>query len=122
MRHPDISPEFASCLYYFMTSLEQTRGGRNASYKQMNMVSTFKNLNYKKFGDWLSTNLHVLVAIFTDLERLHNNHFHPLIVDWYSIAGQMPQVHRYFDYTPSMDKVMPNGQSGQGPPWRFGRT
>ena len=122
MRHPDISPEFASCLYYFMTSLEQTRGGRNASYKQMNTVSTFKNLNYKRFGEWLSTNLHMLTTLFTELEKIHNNHFHPLIVDWYSIAGQMPQVHRYFDYTPNIDKGVTNTQSIQGPPWRFGRT
>jgi len=122
MRHPVIAPEFASCLYYYMTNLEQTRGSRNASYKQMNMISTAKNLNYKKFGDWLSANMPLLQSIFSDLKKPHNSHFHPLILDWYSIAGQMPQVHKVFEFTPSLDKSMTSSQPGQGPPWRFGRA
>lgn len=38
MRHEDFASDFATCLHHYATNLEQSRGGRNASYKQMTQV------------------------------------------------------------------------------------
>ena len=34
-RHDDFASDFATCLHHYATNLGQSRGGRNASYKQM---------------------------------------------------------------------------------------
>lgn len=125
MRHPDIAPEFASCLHYFMTSIEQTRGGRNASYKQMSAINSSKALSYNRLGNMLSAHGVVLAEVFRSLGNEHDFRFNPLIVDWYGILGQMPQVHRYFEDTSSGPssrsiKKMKRSAQGQVPPWRFG--
>ena len=127
MRHPEIAPEFASCLHYFMTNLEQTRGGRNANYKQMNMTNMSKAMSYNRLGNFLSSKGALLMRLLNETANLHDFHFHWLIVDWYSIAGQMPHLHRRFQDSPGALALLGRGgnrhggQPGQAPPWRVGR-
>jgi hypothetical protein len=143
MRHPAIAPEFASCLHYSMTNIEQvcvffvipvasntdlrwqntqTRGGRNASYKQMNMVSMAKVQSYNKFGNWLQDNEITIAGILRDVQTIHGFHFHPLIIDWYKIAGQMPHVHKSFEgYINKNSKWQQEKGSKAVPPWKLGR-
>lgn len=97
MRHPDIAPEFATCLHYYTTNLEQTRGGRNASYKQMSVIAASRASSYARLGNMLAEKGHVLNETFRRLASEHAFYLDSLIVDWYSVLGQMPYVHRSFD-------------------------
>jgi hypothetical protein len=128
MRHQDVAPEFASCLHYFMTNLEQSRGGRNASYKQMSAVNSSKAWSYNRLGNLLGEHGAALARIFRGLADEGRARFDPFIIDWYAILGQMPQVHRYFN--DSQTSAGPGGGAaggrraagqGQVPPWRVGR-
>lgn len=123
MRHPELAPEFASCLHYYGTNLELTRGGRNASYKQMSVVATHRATSYAKFGNFLSDKAHLLREISTPLSSEHGFYLHPLIVDWYGVLGQMPYVHRYFEEPVDSWRGARAGSSdGNAPPWLDGRT
>jgi CheY-like chemotaxis protein len=44
--------------------LEQARGGRNASYKQMSTVAAYRAASHKRFGDLLGTKMNELVIGF----------------------------------------------------------
>lgn len=127
MRHPSIAPEFASCLHYFMTNLEQSRGGRNASYKQMSAVNSSKAWSYQRLGNLLGEHGAALAAIFRSLSDEGRTRFDPYVIDWYAILGQMPQVHRYFDDAQTSSGPRPGATAarraaqGQVPPWRVGR-
>lgn len=126
MRHPETSCEFASCLHYYNTNLEQTRGGRNASYKQMTMTSNARIASYKRMGDLLGDKLPALNKFFTTLHDYGTFHFDPLLTDWHLILGQMPQIHRHFSTSDSFAaQVQRNTRNpaaaGHVPPWRFGR-
>ena len=128
MRLPDIAPDFASCLHFYGTSLEQARGGRNASYKQMSVVSTYRALSHKRFGDLLANKATLLRSVFRDLARdMHERHFSFCVIDWHTILGQMPQVHRLFQNAPVIQGLIrttrraPN-EAAHVPPWRTMRT
>ena len=127
MRHPEIAPEFASCLHYYSTDLEQTRGGRNASYKQMSVITASKASSYTRLGNMLAEKGHVLREAFSSLSSEHGFYLHPYIVDWYSVLGQMPYVHRYFeepvDTWGGVGNTRNNGNNsaGNAPPWKIGR-
>lgn len=122
MRNPDTALQFATCLHYYMTAVEQTRGGRNASYKQMNMVTTSKVMSYSRFGEHLQSIRRRLSEAFLRLRiSNHNRVFDPLIVDWYAIAGQLPHLHRRFDDSAMASKIRGSVRPGMAPPWRLGR-
>lgn len=125
MRHPETSAEFATCLHFYSTGLEQTRGGRNASYKQMSMTTHARTSSYRRMGDLLGDKMPELTRFFQSLENLHERHFHPFTTDWHYILGQMPQIHRHFDANDSFRRQAsrrPNpNAAGHVPPWRFGR-
>ena len=124
MRHESTAAEFASCLHYYGTSLEQARGGRNASYKQMSTVAAYRAASHKRFGDLLAAKMPQLQAVFREMgESLHNQLFHPLVVDWHAILGQMPQTHRLFQNTSLVKGLLraaPRNQADAAhvPPWR----
>ena len=127
MRHPETATEFASCLNFFSTGLEQSRAGRNASYKQMASTSAARAASYKRMGDLLGRKLFELRPIFQGLEDPHDRVFHHLIVDWHSILGQMPQVHRSFFNTSSLGNAVKRARrdadaAAHLPPWRVGRA
>jgi len=126
MRHPDTAAEFASCLHFYGSSLEQARGGRNASYKQMTSVSSYLAVGNKRLGDLLGSKMAQLAQLFLDLADPHRRRFHPYVVDWHTILGQMPQIHRYFRNTAVVQGLFRRAQQNGGaaahvPPWRRGR-
>ena len=127
MRHPETAAEFASSLHYYGTSLEQARGGRNASYKQMTAVNTYRAISHKRLGDLLGAKMGELTAVFQALADPHDRAFHPLIVDWHAILGQMPQVHRYFKNSAALQGLIKRARrngtdAAHVPPWRAGRA
>lgn len=127
MRHPETATDFAVCLYSFINSLEQSRGGRNASYKAMSVTSAARVASYKRFGDLLNEKMGVLRTFFSDvLADAHAKWFHPYLVDWHAILGQMPQVHRYFSNAGAGLFPAKRGRNPAArdhvPPWKFGKT
>jgi hypothetical protein len=123
MRHPELSQYFAVCLQSYMTSLDQARPGRNASYKVMNSATVARFQSFKQFVKELesrSTELNALYSLFAALEQFH---FHPYLVDWYEIAGQLPEAHRYFvrPQDNMLLKRMRNAQGEMRAPWLFRR-
>ena len=127
MRHPDTAAEFASSLHYYGSSLEQARGGRNASYKQMSTVTAYRAASHKRLGDLLGRKMPELAQLFLDLANPHNRRFHPLIIDWHAILGQLPQVHKYFKNSAAIQGLIQrarrNGNdAAHVPPWRAGRA
>jgi hypothetical protein len=127
MRYTETAAEFASCLHYFSTGLEQSRGGRNASYKQMATTSTARAASYKRMGDLLGRKLPDLLPLFREFSDPHSRLFHPLLVDWHAILGQMPQVHRFFANTSNINSIVKRARRSADaaahlPPWRVGRA
>lgn len=126
MRHPDTATEFAICLHSYSSALEQTRGGRNASYKAMSLNSAAKVASYKRLGDLLGERVHTLGQFFSSLADQHERLFHPYVVDWYAILGQMPQVHRFFDGGDALLHRPKRSRSRAArdhiPPWKFGKS
>lgn len=129
MRFEPTAAEFATCLHYYSTSLEQARGGRNASYKQMSTVSTNRAITHKRFGDLLAKKMIDLRAVFYDIAfDDQNRYFHPLVVDWHTILGQMPETHRFFKNDSLVQGLLRqaprrNGADGAHvPPWRTMRN
>lgn len=126
MRHPDTATEFARCLHSYSSGLEQARGGRNASYKQMSVTSAARAASYKRMGDLLGQRMTNIGAFLVKiLGDPHERRFHPYIVDWHAILGQMPQVHKFFDgssnaYRPKRSQNP--GANDHVPPWKFGKS
>ena len=124
MRHEEFSADFATCLHFYTTSLEQGRAGRNASYKQMSQISTARAMSYTRMGNVLSDKMSVLTQFFRGLQSdPFECLFHPLMIDWHAIMGQIPQVHKYFDDDAAQQGGAPRVQPGGGqiPPWRMTR-
>ena len=123
MRHPELAQYFAVCLQFHMTSLDQTRPGRNASYKVMNTATIARFQSFKRFSSELERRNGELQGFYRTINSIRNFHFHEWTVDWYAIAGQMPEVHRYFERPQDniLIKRMRNAQGEVQPPWLFGR-
>lgn len=129
MRFEPTAAEFATCLHFYGTSLEQARGGRNASYKQMSTVSTYRAISNKRFGDLLAAQMLQLQNVFLRLsENLHHQLFDVLIVDWHAVLGQMPQTHRFFQNDSLVKGLLRQAARRTGadaahvPPWRTMRN
>ena len=68
-----------------------------------------------------------LTQLFLGLADQHERWFHPQIVDWHAILGQLPQVHRYFKNSAAVQglirRARRNGaDAAHVPPWRAGRA
>lgn len=129
MRYEPVAAEFATCLHFYSTSLEQARGGRNASYKQMSTVSTYRAMSHKRFGDLLAAKMVELRALFTIvMGSPHYRQFDETIVDWHAILGQMPQMHRFFKNDSLVQGLLKTAARRNGadathvPPWRTMRN
>lgn len=121
MRYDATCVEFASCLQYFVATIDQSRGTRNSSYKQMNTVTLARNQEMRSFGATLSRALTGLRAVFEairdDPEQLY---FSEYTVDWYDILGQIPDAHPAFDDVAAFG-LNPWGEAPERPgdaPWR----
>jgi hypothetical protein len=125
MRHPEISGEFASALQHFSNSLEQTRGRRNANYKQISMMNAARVNSYNRLGTLLDQKGPMLTALLKTLCTEPASRLNHLTVDWYAILGQIPPIHKYFEDTTPYHGISAarhaNAAQGQVPPWRFGK-
>ena len=124
MRHPETATEFARCLHNYSAGLEQARGGRNASYKQMSATSAARASSYKRMGDLIGEKMGTLRNFLNTLADPHERRFNAYIVDWYTILGQMPQVHKFFDGSAGMyrpKRALNARADDHVPPWKFGK-
>jgi hypothetical protein len=119
-RKNEYSGEFANCLYHYMTSLEQMRGNRNASYRAMQTervayitaMKKMANLLRERFND-IQTDLR-LVDATTIL-------FDYRFIDWHYISAQLPAHHRDFSGYAQNFTLFRTRQGGRGrgfPPWQ----
>jgi len=122
MRHEQFAAPFASALYYQITTLDHTRGGRNANITQMRNSAMARQAEYGRLDRQIASHGAVILEIFQNFRQWETK-FSPLVVDWYSILGQMPQVHKYFDDIPTLATVTASTRSGrqQVPPWKYGK-
>ena len=119
-RKSEYSGEFANCLYHYMTSLEQMRGNRNASYRAMQTERVAYITAMKKMANMLRERFH---AIQTDLVNVDDTTliFDPRFIDWYYISSQLPAHHRDFDgYAQNFTlfRARPGGRGRGFPPWQ----
>ena len=123
MRHESFAAQFASTLYYCITTLDHTRGGRNANITQMRNSAMAKQAEYNRLDAQIASHGQVISDIFTNFRDFRTK-FNPLVVDWYGILGQMPQVHRYFDDIPTLATATASTRTGrpQVPPWKYGKN
>ena len=119
-RHERTTVEFASCLQFFTANLEQSRGNRNASYKQMNQVAMARNHELRVFGAALSRAMPSLVPVFEELRGGTGRELSAYTIDWPDILGQIPLTHRAFDDVAAFGLMPPREQErfGGQPPWR----
>ena len=123
MRHPSLSQHFAVCLQSYMTSVDQSRPGRNSSYKVMNVATVARFQSFKRFAVELERHSGELQAFYERITHVTDFCFHEWTVDWYGIAGQLPEVHRFFE-RPQDNMMLKRRRGGQGgvAPWVYGRT
>lgn len=94
-RMPELAPQLGMCLHFFMVKMEQDRGGRNANYKSMFNANTSNLLALHSMAKTFATKAHSLykkIKQFKDDKGI----FHTCLVDWYSIARQMPSERQVF--------------------------
>jgi hypothetical protein len=124
-RKNEYSGEFANCLYHYMTSLEQMRGNRNASYKAMQTEKVAYVTAMKKMANMLRERF---TDIQTDLQRVDHISitFDVRFIDWHYISAQLPAHHKEFDgYAQNFTlfRTRPGaGRGGRFPPWQQMRT
>jgi len=100
MRNTETCVEFASCLQYFVSNIDQARGTRNASYKQMNVVMQARNQGMRSFGATLQRVMPRLRPVFQAIkDTLEAQYLSVHTVDWHDILGQIPHAHQAFDDT-----------------------
>lgn len=98
MRHPSTTHSFAVCLQSYMATLDQARPGRNSSYKVMSAATTARYQAFVRFTKELEGARTELAKVYTLIRASdHERFFGIYVVDWHSIAGQLPEVHRHFE-------------------------
>lgn len=98
MRHPSTKHPFAVCLQSYMATLDQSRPGRNSSYKVMSAATTARYQAFVRF----TRELEAVKADLSNFYKTINDSYHFFcfsiyVVDWHGIAGQLPEVHRHFE-------------------------
>jgi len=120
-RHAMTTVEFASCLQFFTANLEQSRGNRNASYKQMNQVAGARNHELRLFGAALARAMSTLMPVFEDIRTsLNGRYLCVYTLDWPDVLAQIPTSHRVFDDVGAFGLMPARGQEryADQPPWR----
>jgi hypothetical protein len=95
----------------------------------MTVVTTYRAASHRRFGDLLASKASVLRSVFARLANgLHDRHFDVLVVDWHTILGQMPQVHKLFQNTGIVQGLLKVARrhgandAAHVPPWRTMRN
>ena len=116
LRDPRTSSEFSVCLRAYMTNLDQTRAGRNASYKVMNQNYLAGMTAYKRLGKYLLKELdHVRKELAGVVDELDTR-----VVDWYAIAAQMHRERPDPSGAASIGQWVRRVRQSVLPPWRMG--
>ena len=116
LRDPRTSPEFSVCLRVYMTNLDQTRAGRNASYKVMNQNILAGVAAYKRLGTYLLKELdHLRKELAAVTDELDTR-----VVDWYAIAAQMHRERPDPSGAASIGQWVRRVRQSVLPPWRAG--
>ena len=119
-RHPEYAPEYAHCLYHYMTTLDQLRGNRNASYGSMNSERKWQIMAMKRMSEMMMLKLGDIqrdVANVDEAALLFDSRF----IDWHYISGQLPAHHKEFEgYVNSfaLYRTRAGGRGAQFPPWQ----
>lgn len=99
MRDPVFAPHFGLCLHYYMTKMDQDRGGRNASYKAMFNATSGNLMALNAMNGFLTANRDRLQTVanrpLSDVERL----FDVGVVDWYGLVMQLHPQRKMYAYT-----------------------
>lgn len=119
-RHPEYAPEYAHCLYHYMTTLEQLRGNRNASYGSMNSERKWQVSAMKRMSGMM---MEKMTEIKQDVQAVGRPEllFDPRFIDWHYISGQLPAHHKEFEgYVNSfaLYRTRAGGRGSQFPPWQ----
>ena len=123
MRDPVLSHPFAVCLQSYMTSIDQVRPGRNASYKVLTSTAMARYQAFARFTKDLEAERGRLAMFYETIQNLTNFHFHEYTVDWHAIAGQLPEVHRHFERPrESAVRRRLKGSMADRVPWLYGRN
>lgn len=122
MRHPKFSPAFAHVLQYYMQHLDNGRGGRNPSYKQVTQTGVMRALQFRTFVEHLERERQLMAVLYL-FNQNHLQHLsNPYLVDWHYVVGKLPEVHRHY---PRSGEVFLGGgkrrwEAGE-PPWLYTR-
>ena len=127
-RHPLFSQEFAMVVHAYMADMDQIRGNRNPSYKQMTRVSSGKIMAFRRFAGYMSSHATQWSNEITKLllekrwEIPLNCLFHEHTIDWYTIAGQLPDTHASFPRHDAGLSSRGSKKSDSRMPWERGAT
>ena len=79
--------------------------------------------SFKRFAVELERLGSELQLFYERIRNVKEFCFHEWTVDWYGIAGQLPEVHRYFE-RPQDNMMLKRRRAGLGgtAPWVYGRT
>lgn len=92
-RNKKLQTIMLDALYWQITNLENTKGGRNPSYKQMSSTTSSYTQSYYSFYRALQAfKWSSLELPDEEYERL----MHPLVIDWYGVIGQLPEIHKHY--------------------------
>jgi hypothetical protein len=117
MRHPTFSTQFAICLQNYMQNIENTRAGRNPSYKQITTVQISKALAFKTFVNYFESNKNVINEVFEKTSSLNGYFFDVYVIDWHYIIGKLPDVHKHYKRL----KLNTERDDTDKPPWMIAK-
>lgn len=123
MRHPKFSPAFAQALQHYMQFLDNARGGRNPSYKQVTQTGTMRALQFKAFTEHLERERTFMAGVYRENVNPGQILTNIYLVDWHHVVGKLPEVHRHY---PRSGEVFLGGgkrrwEAGR-PPWMYSRS
>jgi len=120
-RCEDTRTPWQQALYWHITDSEQNRGGRNPSYKQMNnSLNHYAQSYYALIRSINQANWDVMIPADNVVRMVTRI----LTIDWHSIVGQLPYVHKKFQSMRSYNAMEYGAQAQRmqgvgGSRWRF---
>ena len=78
--------------------------------------------SFRRFTQELEAHAAELQRFYQEIHDIEAYCFHPLLVDWHAIAGQLPEVHRHFarPQDNAVRRRLAASQAGVVP-WLYGR-
>ena len=113
-RDARLSPQFGLCLHFYMTKLEQDRGGRNANYKSMVNAHSSNLLSLNSLDAFFRSERGRLTTASAAVADPAARLFHVSTIDWYLIVSQLPLP--TMQYT-GLKRARAAAARGPLPPW-----